>query len=177
MSRHRRGLGWLVKFSVVAVALLMMAPSLTKAQSFGYGWSYGYPGYASMGYGYPGYGYGGYGYPGYGYGGYGYGGFGFGYGYPGFAYGYSSAGYGIGYPGFVHGYGASGYYPYGTAFPYGFSASYANPLFGLGLSPLGVQSALAERNLLGRGLARSTSRPVIVAPSDGSRVEGSANRR
>jgi hypothetical protein len=129
----------------LSLALLVAPASLAHAQFFGYGgyggYGYGYPGF---GYGYPafGYGYGGYGYPGFG-------GFGYGYGYPGmgYGYGYSPLAYG-GYGGF--GYGGFGNVGFGV--PYGYwNSPYANPLFGLGLTVLGAQSALAEINLLGRG--------------------------
>ena len=90
---------------------------------WGYGGYYAYPG---MGYGY---GMMGYGYPmmgGAGYGGYGY--------YPGFAYG----GPGFRYYGF--GYGNPGFYTPGLM----------NPLFGVGMTPLGAQSYLYETQVLGR---------------------------
>jgi hypothetical protein len=133
---------------------------------------YGYGGY---GYGYPGVGYGAYGYPGLGYGfGYpalGYGGYGYGYGYPGLGYG----GYGYGYPGLGYGFGGYGFgyggYAYGAGYggltPYtsGFTAPGTyNPLFGLGLTPLGVQSALAERYVLGRGLTGPGGNVRVVTP-------------
>jgi hypothetical protein len=105
-------------------------------------------GYPGLGYGYPGYGYGfmGFGYPGYGYGFFG--------GFP--AYGFDA---GFGYPSYA-------YVPYGP-----FGPGSTNPLFGLGLTPLGVQSALGERYLLGRGLSvtgRVTVRPTTPSISPGT---------
>lgn len=117
--------------------------SPARAQWFGGGYGYmgGYSPYA-FGYGYPAYGFG-YGYPAYG----------FGYGAP---YGYSAGsgygftGYGMAGPSFIYNTAGIGPYGYG-AFGYGFGPSpFSNPLFGLGLSPLGVQSAVGERYYLGR---------------------------
>lgn len=126
----------------LALAMFFLAvPATTlRAQIFGYGgYGYGYPGF---GYGYPGFGYG---YPGFGYG--------YGFGYPGFGYG----GYGFGYggPGVTI---AGPYAPYGYPYGYGgYGPGALNPLFGLGLTPLGVNSALTERYLLGRGTAGYSS--------------------
>jgi hypothetical protein len=122
----------------LTLALLVAPAAPAHAQFYGYGYGYGYgiPGVgAPYGYGVPGYGYG-FGYPG------------FGYGYPayygGFGYGAPGLGYGVAgtYPG-IYGYGPSGPGDY-------------NPLFGAGLTPLGVNSALTERYILGRGLATYT---------------------
>jgi hypothetical protein len=117
------------------------------------GWGGVYPGFGYGGLGYGGIGYGGLGYGGIGYGGIGYGGLGYGgigyggIGYGGVGYGYPGYGYGYGYPGYGYaGYGYGGYGGYPLIPPGIF-----NPLFGLGLSPLGVQSALTERYVLGRG--------------------------
>jgi hypothetical protein len=67
-----------------------------------------------------------------------------GYGYPGMGYGYIGVGFGLGadvvYPGPI----------YGMAYPFAYNSAYWNPLFGVGLSPLGVQSYLFETRLLGR---------------------------
>jgi hypothetical protein len=128
---------------------------VASAQFWGGGFGYGGWGYG--GYGYPGFGFGGYGMSpfGYGYGyGFGYPGYGMAYGYPGFGgfypgmgYGY---GYGFGYPNITSGY-ALGYAP---GLPYAgtmMASPYTNPLFGMGLTPLGVQSYFAESNMLGRG--------------------------
>lgn len=129
---------------ILIVAALALASGAANAQFPGYGWGYGFPAYgygayaSPFGYGMAGYGYGmpGYGYPGMAYG-YGYGMAGYGYGMPGY-----------GYPGMGYGYAdrpAIGYASPITASPY------MNPLFGVGLTPLGVQSYLTEANLLGRG--------------------------
>ena len=120
----------------LALAILGTASAPAQAQ---------FPAYGGGGFGvaYPGWGYDGfYGYPGMGYGygmmGYGYpamgGGFYGGYGYPGFAYG----GPGFEYYGF--GYGNPGFYTPGLM----------NPLFGVGMTPLGVESYLYETQVLGR---------------------------
>jgi hypothetical protein len=130
-----------------------------NAQYFGYG--YGFPGYGyGAGMPFSGYGYG-YGLPGYGFGAY---------GPPSMAYGY-----GLGYPGY--GYGGAGYYGgpgvgvggpglYGVGAPFGATGPGSfNPYFGLGLTPLGVESALTERYLLGRGTAAYSTRPGTVPPA------------
>jgi hypothetical protein len=120
---------------VLALAILALPSTAARAQVIGYGgFGYGSPGFGYGGYGYgsPGFGYdGGYGSPGFGYGGYGYG---YNFAIPGYGYGFP--GYNLGVPQFIS--------------P-NLGTGYANPLFGLGLSGLGVQSALAEQILLGRG--------------------------
>jgi hypothetical protein len=121
----------------LALPLLFLCGPTTRAQAQFFG-----------GYGFPGYGYGmGMGFPGYGYGmGYG---LGYGFGYPPYSEGYlfNGAGVTMAVP------GPFGVYPgYGS---YGYGAS--NPLFGLGLTPLGVNSAIAERYILGRGLSGYSS--------------------
>ena len=98
----------------------------------------------------PGFGFGnppgiGYGYPGMGYGGYGY-------GYPGLGFGYGGFAYGAGYGGLT---------PYTSGFT---APGTYNPLFGLGLTPLGVQSAMAERYVLGRGLTGPGGNVMVVTP-------------
>ena len=68
------------------------------------------------------------------------------------AYGY---GYGYGYP--YPNITAANVLGYSPGLPYAgpaMSSPYTNPLFGLGLTPLGVQSYVAESNMLGRGQAR-----------------------
>jgi hypothetical protein len=143
----------IVTFSFILAAL---PASPVWAQFLGYG--YGYPSY---GFGY------GYGWPGYG--------GAYDYGYPGLGYGYG-LGYG-GYPAFggAYSFGAPGpsyvtpYAPLGI-YNGGPGPGVYNPLFGVGLSPLGVNSALAERYTLGRGVARSqnvygTVPPATVAPA------------
>ena len=132
---------------VPAFAFLLAAPATGAQAQF-------------VGYGMPGYGYG-YGYPG------------FGLGYP--AYGNMGYGFGGGFPAFPPGayYGgpaitvAAPYAPFGVAYG-GTGPGAYNPLFGLGLTPLGVNSALAERSLLGRGvsgIAPGTYRITIPVPS------------
>ncbi len=130
---------------------------------------YGYPGMGGgMGYGYPGMGGGmGYGYPGMG--------GGMGYGYPGMGggmgYGYPGMGGGMGYAapyyggGLGYGYGPSIIYGYGNPGP-----GVYNPTFGLGLTPLGVNSALTERYVLGRGLPTYSRGYGQVAPPGTYRV-------
>lgn len=133
MSRLRRSVRGAIGTLGALVVLLGLCAAPARAQGFGYGaWGsgFGYPAY-----GYPGYGFG-YGYPAYGVGGFA--GYGFGYGFPGF--GYATAGFnqpwiGPGFGAFAN--TAPGLY---------------NPMFGLGLTPLGTQSALTERYLLGRGI-------------------------
>ncbi len=165
MSRIKGFFAKPARMIFVALTLLALLPGVASAQFLGGGFGYGGWGYG--GYGYPGFGFGGYGvspyiygygygygYPGYGmmYGGMGYGGMGYGYAgmggfYPGYGYGY---GYGTLYPNITAGY-ALGYSP---GLPYAgpaMSSPYTNPLFGMGLTPLGVQSYFAESNMLGRG--------------------------
>jgi hypothetical protein len=141
MSTIRIGASsWLI--AAVLAGVLLAAPP-ARAQVAGYGFGYGYPGYG-FGYGYPGNGFNyGYGYPG------------FGYGFPaigyGFGYGIPAYGFGYGYPGFGYGYVGVGGFP--PVIPYGgflgYSA-YANPMVGVGLTPLGNQSYFIESNMLGR---------------------------
>jgi hypothetical protein len=167
---------------VVALALLAASATPARGQFFGgYGMGYGGMGYGGMGMGYggfsyPGMGYGyglgmpGYGYPALGYGGMGYGGMGYGgmgYGYGGMGYGYPMMGYGygMGYGGMGYGFGGMGYgygfpgYGMGYGNPYALSGLF-NPLFGVGMTPLGLQSYLYERNVLGRGLLTGAPRPA-----------------
>jgi hypothetical protein len=140
-------MNWLRRYlgsSALLLALLVVSATPARAQvivsgGFGPPWY----GYDAFGYGYPGFGYS-YGFPVYSYGVPVYG---YGYGVPVYGYTYS----GLNYPG----YGYPGYYPFGPS-------GALNPLFGLGLTPLGVQSALAERYLLGRGSTGYRSSPVYV---------------
>jgi hypothetical protein len=142
---------------VAGLGLALMGPfaGQAKAQGFGTpGYGYGYPAY---GYGYPG-GYGpGFGYPGYG--------FGFGFGVPAVGYPYPPV---AAAPTFtVPSYAANGlgvgFSAYGLPNPNG--VYYANPLYGAGLTPLGVQSYLLERDIiLGSGGLRRA-----VPPANGAR--------
>jgi hypothetical protein len=163
MTRLLQGPGRAARTLALLVALMVLPVATARAQYFGYGgFSYGYPGY---GYGYPGIGYG-YGFPGVGYG-YGYPGVGYGYGLPGvsFGYGYGYPGVGYGYAGYAYAY--PGFRPYITA---GTGPGAFNPLFGLGLSPLGVQSALTEASM-----RAGAARPVTGA-AVGGRVNPGTSR-
>jgi hypothetical protein len=91
-----------------------------------------------------------------------------GFGAPGFGYGYGVPGFGFGFPGFGYGYGFAGGFglgglglgfgtPIGFGYPgvggFGFAPianPWANPLFGVGLTPLGTASYTIESNQLGR---------------------------
>jgi hypothetical protein len=141
MRRFGR-LGW---SPFLAVAIVLVAAQWANAQFPAYGGM-------GMGFGYPGWGYGGfYGYP---FMGYGYGGIGYGYPMYGFGYGYSYPRYGFGYPGFGYGYPGFQYYGFGYGNPGFYTPGLANPLFGVGMSPLGAQSYLYETQVLGRRSAR-----------------------
>lgn len=167
MDTHRRRIVG-PALVLVAAAALIWSPSRARAQFPGYGYGgYGVGGYGGFGgyggyggYGYPmgGYGYGGFGYGYPGYAGYGFGGFGYGYGNPGFGYGYPTVGYPVGLPAPMYGYYGGGY-----GFGYGGPGAF-NPLFGVGMTPLGLQSYLAERYVLGRGLT-GYARPAAEAPA------------
>ena len=148
MSRLGK-LGWTL---ILALAILLVSSERASAQFPAYGGG-------GMTYGYPGWGYGGfYGYPamGYGYGGMGYGYGGMGYGYGGMGYGYGGMGYG--YPawggGYYGGYGYPAYYGFGYGNPGFYTPGLMNPLFGVGLTPLGAQSYMMETQLFGRRSAR-----------------------
>jgi hypothetical protein len=138
MRRLAQRFGNLCGILVLALAILVASSGKAEAQFPAYGgggWSIGYPGFG-FGYGFPGYGFGGFGYPGMGYGyGMGYPGVGFGYGYPGMGYGY-----GFGMPGYGYGFGNI----------YTYSSPLYNPMFGVGLTPLGAQSYIVETQLFGR---------------------------
>jgi hypothetical protein len=139
----------------LALVFLALPPTLAHAQFIGYGGGLGYPGVGYGGLGYPGIGYGGLGYPGVGYGGLGYPGVGFGglgYGFGGL--GFAGYGFASGFPALAYSY--QGFNPYGYA---GFYPNYPSPMFGVGLTPLGVNSALTERYMLGRGLPARTVTP------------------
>lgn len=150
----------------LAFLVLMVPATPSQAQLYGYG----------------GYGYGAYGYPGYGYG-YGVPGFGYGYGVPGYVVGYPPVGYygyggvpglGLGYSGISYGYFGNPYIGIGPPLVSGVGDT--NPLFGVGLTPLGVQSALGEGALIraSRPRAVKVDPPVAKQPEDGT---GSARPR
>ena len=131
MRRLTQRLGSLCGTLILALAILVVSSGKAQAQFPAYsggGYSIGYP-FLGFGYGVPGYGFGGY--PGMGYG----------YGYPGIGYGYGS-----GFPGYGYGYGFGNIYSY--------SSPLYNPLFGVGLTPLGAQSYIMETQLFGRRSAR-----------------------
>lgn len=127
-----------------------------RAQVFGYGGYGGYPGYG-YGYAVPGVGIGA---PGLG--------FGYGYGFPpGGYYGYGGAvgfggGLGFAYPPTSYGYFGNAYPP-GLLPPLVSGVGDTNPLMGVGLTPLGVQSALAEG-----ALRRGAQPPVAGAVRPGA---------
>jgi len=111
----------------------------------------------------------------------GFGGWGGGWGYPGWGWGYGGImGMPNGYPGggMAYGYANSpgpfgppylaGYGFYGLpvaglpiGFP-GYGLVAPNPMFGLGLTPLGAQSGLAEAYLLGRGTGTTAPQGVLI---------------
>jgi len=138
-------LGWTL---ILALAILLVSSATASAQFPAYGgggMAVGYP-FFGYGYGSPGMGYG-YGGPGYGYpiGGYGIGPYGMGgSGYGGMGYGMGYGGFGYGYPGYSYGYG------YGSPNIYARTSPLYNPLFGVGLTPLGAQSYMLETQLFGR---------------------------
>src|SRR5262245_37095404 len=131
-------------WSLALSLIIVLVPSeKAGAQVVGYGWGYINP---AFGYGYPAFGYGypafGYGYPGVGYA-YPFWGFSSappspyfnpGYTLPALGAGYPASGYGYAYPGTNLGMGYLGLY----------GSGFYNPLFGAGLTPLGVQSYMYE---------------------------------
>ena len=147
--RHRLGRsGWTL---ILALAIVLVSSQTASAQFPAYGgggFAVGYP-FFGYGYGFPGMGYG-YGHPigGYGIGPYGMGGYGYGMGYGGMGYGMGYGGFGYGYPGYGYGYG------YGYPNIYARTSPLYNPLFGVGLTPLGAQSYILETQLFGRCSAR-----------------------
>jgi len=174
---HRQRIGILRSFALAVLAGLLWTAQARSQYPYAYGgFGYGGFGYGSSGFGgYPGFG------PGYGYGYGGIGGFGYG---PGFYPGYAS---GFVYPGFAA--RGFGYGPFGPVTPYTFetyagasyqalatgraypnpfnpfSVAFYNPYFAAGLSPLALQSAVAEQILSGRPAARAPEpRPGDPAP-------------
>jgi hypothetical protein len=127
----------LVMAGAFVVCLIASAPA-ANAQFANYGGMYGYGFPGGFGYGMSGFGGGFYGGPGFG--------FGYpmmmgGFGYPGMGYGFGG-GYGFGY-GYGPGAFLGGYPGYGMP-------GLWNPLFGVGMSPLGAQSFMYETQVLGR---------------------------
>jgi len=166
MGMLRANTSTIVRSLAIASAIGLLAASPARAQ-YPFGPGFAYPGYGGYGYGGYGYGYGGYG-PGF-VGGNGFGpavysnmGFGVGTvatGYGSVMAGYAAPIYGTGYPMFGYGFGAPGYGPSGIG--------YVNPLFSLGLSPLAVQTAIAEQSLRGTPIRieRRVSQPATSAPN------------
>lgn len=115
------GLSWTL---AMVLGGLVFTSTPAQAQFPGAGFGYGMPG---MGFGMPG----------------------MGYGMPGMGFGMPGIGFGMAYPGFGFGFpaGFPAVLPYGG--PMAFSP-YANPMFGVGLSPLGTGSYFVESNMMGR---------------------------
>lgn len=133
--------------STLFLGLAFFALPGTPAEAQMFGPSVGFPGYG-YGYAYPGFPvYNGFGYPGYS--------FGYGYGYPGYGYGNPAYGYSYNNPGLGYGGVPMTSVPQAVVPAYG----YLNPMLGMGLTPLGVQSALGEGSLQGR--------PSITLPGSG----------
>jgi hypothetical protein len=149
LSRRPARFWW---YLILALAIFLVPSGKAHAQFGGYGgWGgYGYPGWGWGGYGYPGVAYN-YGYPGYGMGIFPVNG-NYTIGAPGYG-GYGGYGYG-GYGGYGAGYGGFGYAPGGIGMS---GVGYWNPMFGVGLTPLGTQSYLMETRVLGR-VPRSSTR-------------------
>jgi len=150
---------WVAPFAL-GLALMTLPAGHARAQLYGFG--YGASGlagpYGGFNYGYPAVVFGAP-YPRYGFG-YGFGGYGYSYPIAGYSYGYP----GLGYSGLGYGYGNVPLVPT----PATSGAPYFNPLFGTGLSPLGVNSALSERYVLGRGTGTTYRRsyaPVRPTPA------------
>jgi len=139
MRKLTQCLGKLGLALILALTILLVSSGTASAQFPAYGGG-------GMAVGYPGWGYGGfYGYPAMGYGGF--------YGYPGMGYGYGGIGYGgmgYGYGGIAYGYPGFQYYGFGYGNPGFYTPGLMNPLFGVGMTPLGVQSYMYETQVLGR---------------------------
>jgi hypothetical protein len=74
---------------------------------------------------------------------------------------FGNPGFGGFNPGYGYGYGYGDGYGYLPAMPYAgplIGSAYANPLFGTGLTPLGVQSYFTESNMLGRAQLEANRR-------------------
>jgi hypothetical protein len=133
MQRHLKRLERLCWSLTLALVIVLMPSREADAQMVGFGAAVGYPsvgvynGYPMVNYPFSSFGNV---YPGMGYG-VGYGGMGYGMGYGVMGYGYPGFGYGAGYAGY-----------YGTG--------WRNPMFGVGLTPLGTQSYMMETRLFNR---------------------------
>jgi hypothetical protein len=139
----------------LALVIMLVASEKAQAQFMGYGGGYFNPafgfGYPAFGYGYPGLGYG---YPFWGYASYSpYPYYNPGYTLPALGGGYPALGYGYAYPGTNLGMGYLGLY----------GSGFYNPLFGVGLTPLGTESYLYETQFLGR-VPRAPARYPGPAP-------------
>ena len=131
-------LGTVCFTTILASVILVISSAPAHAQFPAYGGG-------GIGIAYPGWGYGGfYGYPAMGYG---YGGMGYGYGYPVMGGGFYG---GYGYPAYAYGGPGFRYYGFGYVNPGFYTPGLMNPLFGVGMSPLGVQSYMYETQVLGR---------------------------
>ena len=143
---HRLGRLAGLLFLTLALVLASSAPARAQFPAYGGGgMAVGYPGWGDYGgfYGYPAMGYGG---MGYGYGGMGYGYGGMGYGNPMMGGGFYG-GYG-GYPAYGYGYPGFRYYGFGYGNPGFYTPGLMNPLFGVGMTPLGAQSYIYETQVL-----------------------------
>jgi hypothetical protein len=157
MRKLTRCLGRLRYTPILALAILLVPAAPARAQFPAYGgggMGFGYPAWGYGGfYGYPAMGYGGMGYDGMGYGGMGYGGMGYGYGGMGYG-GYPAMGGGFyggyGYPAYAYGGPGFQYYGFGYGNPGFYTPGLMNPLFGIGMTPLGAQSYMYETQVLGR---------------------------
>ena len=144
---HRLGRLAGLLFLTLALVLVSSAPARAQFPAYGGGgMAVGYPGWGGYGgfYGYPAMGYGG---MGYGYGGMGYGYGGMGYGNPMMGGGFYG-GYG-GYPAYGYGYPGFRYYGFGYGNPGFYTPGLMNPLFGVGMTPLGAQSYIYETQVFG----------------------------
>jgi hypothetical protein len=148
MHKLTRCLGRLRYMPILALAILLVPARPARAQFPAYGGG-------GMGFAYPAWGYGGFsGYPAMGYDGMGYGYGGMGYGYGGMGYGYPGMGGGFyggyGFPAYAYAGSGFQYYGFGYGNPGFYTPGLMNPLFGIGMTPLGAQSYMYETQVLGR---------------------------
>jgi hypothetical protein len=150
-------------FATPSRAQVVASPFAFGGSPFAFGGSpfaFGAGLYGGLGAGFPAWGYGGLGY---GFGS-GFPGFGNGFGFPGYGYGFPAYGFGFGFPAYGYGYGFGllgnpvgyGAFGYPVIPPGNF-----NPYFGVGTTPLAVQSALMERYTFGRGSLVSRGAPTV----------------